>query len=202
MIAVKCLNCGKGFMTYQAWLRKGSGKTCSYKCMGERKLGKPTYERTLEHNQKMSRILKNIDNTNRGIRFTKLNAGKKCKTYEELYPLKAGSLRESLATRLIGEGNPNWKGGKHRQKYPYIFYKLRPVIFERDNYTCLNCGMSDEEARSKDSLGRGLTVHHIDYNKENNNLDNLATTCKWCNSLANGKRELWQIKYAQLLLGL
>lgn len=196
-VATVCQNCSQEFMVYEAWVRKGAGKNCSRKCAYESRTGRPSYERTEEHKQKMSKKIRSMDLSRQSKMFTEYNLSRKGKTFEEIYGDRAEEVRTKYGKS--GELNPNWKGGKHRQSYPYIFYKLRPQVMERDNYICLNCDMTDEEARAKDSLGRGLTVHHIDYDKENNDLSNLATTCKWCNSMANGRREEWQAHYSALL---
>lgn len=194
---VNCLQCQVEFKTYPAWVRKGGGKFCSTTCMGEDRKGKATYIRTPEHNAKMSKKIKSMDLSRQSKMFTEYNLSRKGKTFEEIYGERAEEVRARYGKR--GEENPNWKGGKHLQLYPSIFYRLRTKVFERDNYTCINCGMTDDEAREADSLNRGLTVHHIDYDKENNDLSNLATTCKWCNSKANGGREKWVVHYRALL---
>ena len=40
-------------------------------------------------------------------------------------------------------------------------------------------------------LGEALTVHHIDYDKENCKENNLITLCKQCNSRVNFNRKYW-----------
>ena len=49
--------------------------------------------------------------------------------------------------------------------------KLRAAILERDNHQCrmINCVSSDR-----------LNVHHIDYDRSNNNQSNLVTLCSAC----------------------
>lgn len=37
-----------------------------------------------------------------------------------------------------------------------------------------------------------LTVHHIDYNKENNCEENLISLCQICNSKMNKERKNWE----------
>lgn len=168
--------------------------------MGDARIGNASYIRTLKHRKLMSVVVNQRDLTAQSKRFVELNKQKKGKTIEELYGDKAIHIR-NLRKLQVGERNPNWKGGKHRNRYPYRYYKLRIQVLERDLYICQNCFMTDNKARELDSLNRGLTIHHIDYNKENNSLDNLITTCKWCNSRANSEREKWQNHYRQLLLG-
>jgi len=48
------------------------------------------------------------------------------------------------------------------------------------------CGYTIEQ------LGYNLAVHHIDYNKTNNSVDNLICLCKSCHAQTNFKRENWQ----------
>jgi 5-methylcytosine-specific restriction endonuclease McrA len=148
----------------------------------------------------MSALKKAEDQSSNRERFLRINALKKGKTIEELYPDKAVRLRE-FKRQQVAEKNPNWRGGKHRNRYPFIFFKLRQGILDRDNHTCQNCEMTELEAISKDRYGRGLTIHHIDYDKENNVLDNLITLCKWCNSSANSRRQEWQMFYQSKLAG-
>lgn len=200
MIKSTCQNCQKTFMVWPSWVRTGAGKNCSRKCAYQSRTGRVSYIRTTEHKAKMSAIVLSRDLTFQKDRMAQLGHAKKGKTYREIYG-EARAKEILLKFGKRGPENPNWKGGKTRNRYPYIFYQLRGIILERDNYICMNCDMTDQVARAKDRLGRGLTVHHIDYDKTNNNLLNLITLCKWCNSSANSRREEWQIHYAQLLLG-
>ena len=71
-------------------------------------------------------------------------------------------------TNQFGENNPNWNGGKSFEPYsPTFNKKLKEQIKQRDNYKCRECGLT----------GKYLQVHHIDYQKWNNNPDNLITLC-------------------------
>lgn len=79
-------------------------------------------------------------------------------------------------------------------KYPTGFNsKLKSLIKDRDNYCCKLCGIS--EPLSRDVFGRGLAVHHIDYNKDNLGYDNLATTCTACNASVNANKDYWQVYF-------
>jgi hypothetical protein len=94
-----------------------------------------------------------------------------------------------LTTKGKLELHYNWKGGISFQPYPKIFNNtLKRIIKQIDNYKCQLCGVAEEEHYEK------LSIHHIDYNKENCNPNNLITLCRGCNSKANYKREDW-IKY-------
>ena len=88
-----------------------------------------------------------------------------------------------------GSEAPNWKGGIAQKSYSHKFNKtLKEWIKYRDNHTCQVC--DTQEFR----LPKGLCIHHIDYNKHNNQYDNLISLCHSCNNRVNTHREGW-IKY-------
>lgn len=60
----------------------------------------------------------------------------------------------------------------------------RLSVLTRDNYSCVKCGMSDREHKTKWS--RPITVDHIDKNRKNNDLTNLQTLCLSC----HGRKDL------------
>jgi len=97
------------------------------------------------------------------------------------------------------DNNGNWINGKSREPYPLDFNNtLKEEIRNRDNFACQNCGMTEEEHLIV--IGTNLHVHHIDYNKENCNKDNLITTCKQCNIRANANRDYWKSFYQSKML--
>ena len=70
--------------------------------------------------------------------------------------------------------------------YPSIkFNALKEKVRFRDNYKCKICGCSQLEN------GRQLDVHHKDYNKENNELNNLVALCKSCHTKTTNSRKYW-----------
>ena len=84
----------------------------------------------------------------------------------------------------IGQDNPAWKGGKSFETYPPAFDKaLKTAIRERDNYTCAFCGKY------------GYIVHHIDYNKNNAQINNLVALCEVC----HGKTGASRVAYTAIL---
>lgn len=88
-----------------------------------------------------------------------------------------------------GKGNPNYKDGLSKLPYPFEWTEtLRESIRQRDNYTCQLCDKTQGEARRK------LSVHHIDYDKDNLDPENLITLCCSCNGKVNSNRLDW-IKY-------
>ncbi len=91
---------------------------------------------------------------------------------------------------LVKEKHPNWRGGISKQPYPFDFSEeLKILIRKRDNYKCKICGVPQEECI------KTLHVHHIDYNKENINPNNLITLCNSCHSKTTvSNRENWKEK--------
>jgi len=88
-----------------------------------------------------------------------------------------------------GEKSPFWKGGIANDPYSYDWTDiLRESIRERDNYVCQICGIHQDELNG---WHKKLDIHHIDYNKDNLNPDNLITLCHRCHSKTNYNREYW-----------
>lgn len=87
---------------------------------------------------------------------------------------------------LIGEKHPNWQGGKSFEPYTTDWtITLKRSIRERDNYTCKICGKIQGKGE------RVFPVHHIDYNKNNCNPNNLITLCLRCHLETNYNRTYW-----------
>ncbi len=80
----------------------------------------------------------------------------------------------------------NWIDGRSFLPYPIEFNRqLKELIRNRDNYQCQRCGMPECENIEK------LSIHHIDYNKENCLPSNLISLCRRCNGEVNSNREEW-----------
>lgn len=83
--------------------------------------------------------------------------------------------------KQIGEDNPNWKGGTSRiyknGYYSREYLDWRKKVFERDNYTCQECGQGG---------GKYVTAHHIksfaNYPESRFDIDNGITLCETCHS--------------------
>lgn len=92
--------------------------------------------------------------------------------------------RQQHSEQMRGKNNPNWKDGKSFEKYTINWTKtLKRSIRERDKYICQICNLQQGD--------RAFPVHHIDYNKQNCNPDNLITLCLKCHIKTNYKREYW-----------
>ena len=60
----------------------------------------------------------------------------------------------------------------------YATGKLRKAILERDGYSCVCCGMTDEQHKAK--WGRPITIDHKNKDRSNNSPENLQTLCLEC----------------------
>jgi len=110
------------------------------------------------------------------------------------YSTTEGRCNECYRIHNVGKNHHSFIHGQGYFPYPNEFNdQLRDKIRERDNYTCQNCSMTEEEHLIV--RGINLHVHHIDYNKENCKEDNLITLCNNCNLRANSNRNYWQDFY-------
>lgn len=98
-----------------------------------------------------------------------------------------------------GKNNPNWNGGISKLPYSFRFSnELKEKIRKRDNFICQHCGLKEENHfRGKKKIN--LTIHHIDYNKENCEDNNLIALCNPCNTRANSNRDYWFAHYSYLI---
>ena len=82
-------------------------------------------------------------------------------------------------TQIIGEKNPNWKGGitpvNHKIRTSLEYKLWRKAVFERDNYTCIWCVYNK---------GHNLNADHIKpfahYPELRFAIDNGRTLCESC----------------------
>ena len=90
-----------------------------------------------------------------------------------------------------GDGHPDWLEGISFELYGIEFNKeLKQFIKDRDFKMCQtpNC-MND----------KNLCVHHIDYNKKNNDPKNLTTLCRNCHSKTNYNRNYFTEFYTNII---
>lgn len=137
--------------------------------------------------------------------FYKINILKRIKTINKLY--KDGILKAwnkgKKCPQLSLENNPNWQGGKSFEPYGLEFNnKLKEQIRKRDNYRCQQCFRHQDELRTKTNRRCKLSIHHIDYNKKNNNPNNLISLCSTCHLQTNFKREDWVNYFHNKMRGL
>lgn len=74
--------------------------------------------------------------------------------------------------------------------YPVKFNrKLKEKIRKRDNYKCQVCGITQKEYKSK--TNKHLSVHHIDYDRENCKENNLISICQKCHGRTKTNKQIW-----------
>ena len=154
---------------------------------------------TEEHRQKIRKALQGENNPFYGKNHTeetrqKMRESHKSKTTEKhekdckCYGCNAkrgrtkGTNNPMYGIHLSGELNPNWSGGKSFEIYPQEFKQIKKSILERDNHTCQNPNCVIDNPKR-------LDCHHIDYDKNNNNPENLITLCTSCHAKTNGKNK-------------
>jgi len=100
------------------------------------------------------------------------------------------------SVRMSGEKNPLWRGGHKywqlgkfgRDKDGLSWKVQRRLCWERDNYSCQDCG------KTKSELGRNPDVdHEIPYRISfSHDISNLKCRCSSCHKKIEAKRpELW-----------
>lgn len=169
-----CQNCGKIFR-----YKDGGGKKfCSQKCMG---LSKTRLHSKIEKCPICDKEIKVINAYGYGTK----TCSREC----------ANKLHSQ---RMTGEGNSNWQEGIGKLPYEWRFNtRLKRKIKERDGFKCKLCGKNAKEIKKR--RGCGLAVHHIDYNKQNNEESNLITLCHHCHGFTHYNREEWKKELSSLL---
>jgi len=145
---------------------------------------------------------KKIGDGNRGKKRTSEQKQKMMGRPQVFNPMSIPEFVEKRRQTVIKNGsykgnkNPNWKGGciKHNG-YIWLFNKdLKEKIKKRDNFQCQNPLCKHEYI-----IGN-LQVHHIDYDKMNNEETNLITLCRSCNMKANTKRDYYTNLYDNIIM--
>jgi len=120
------------------------------------------------------------------------SAWNKNKSWSEEHKIKMRETSMRLGLKPPAHKGANshfWKGGITNDPYPEEWdEKLRENIRQRDNYICKLCGIHQDELKG---WNKKLDIHHIDYNKDNFNSDNLISLCRSCHVKTNYNREYW-----------
>ena len=103
---------------------------------------------------------------------------------------------ERIKISAAQQGIPlsQWKEFISFKPYTLDFNEsFKKAIRERDNNCCMICNKSQEE------LKRQLSVHHIDYNKQNSFPQNCVSLCRTCHMKTNMDRTQWKTFFQKLL---
>lgn len=171
----ECLKCGKTFVKKKSCMpiTFKKQKYCSITCTNLDKIG---YKHKPESKLKV-RLAKL---GKKRIGFTPWNKGTKGIVHTKETKEK---LRKIMIGRIAKEKNPNWKGGISKVNLMVrksTEYKMwREQVFERDNYTCVHCGV-------RNGNGKNIVLHadHIKqfafYPELRFELSNGRTLCREC----------------------
>lgn len=158
---------------------------------------KPSYERTPEHNSKMSQMVSGKPKPHLKGKKRPAHSRNMRKWWDDPHRREQAKergkkqaadpdWRRKIGESLKGDKNPRWRDGMSATPYaPGFGRSLKRRIRKRDNFTCQLCGVTERE------LGYNFSIHHADYDRSNHDEDNLHTTCKACNSRVNTNREVW-----------
>ncbi|MEK6882153.1 MAG: HNH endonuclease signature motif containing protein [Nanoarchaeota archaeon] len=95
--------------------------------------------------------------------------------------------KRKIGKALEGEKCHLWRGGISFEPYGLEFNEdLKEVIRNRDRRKCQICKKTELECKEK------LSIHHIDYDKKNNDPKNLISLCRNCHMKSNFNRKNWK----------
>ena len=129
---------------------------------------------------------KRMSETHKRIGTGKWMQGRKTpiETIEKFRASTIGQKRTGNYARR--ERSHFWRGGLSFEPYGLEFNEsLREVIRNRDRRKCQMCEKSELENNKK------LDIHHMDYNKQNNNPNNLISLCRNCHTKTSFNRKYW-----------
>lgn len=121
-------------------------------------------------------------------------------------PAKRPDVKDKITKKLLlsyqlgnhkhiykyGKDNPLYIEGKGHYNTVLWTRKLKEKIRKRDGYRCQQCFRHQDELYYQPTGKKyKLNIHHIDYNKNNCDENNLISLCRTCHSQTNFKREDW-----------
>ena len=176
-IKIKCKQCGKIFNRTPSHIKRRPNPFCSRECFKSF---------TNKIDVKCDFCGKKIKKSPSKIKKHKYHfCSKKC----------VDNFKKKYYRR---ENHWNWQNGKSFEPYGVEFNsKLREQIRSRDNFRCQECFRHQDELRTKTNRPYKLNIHHIDYNKKNNNSNNLISLCRVCHIKANFNRDDWTQYYQE-----
>lgn len=178
-VEVACIICGTMHVKVKG--RIGKRPSCSPKCKCE--VMKRWPPKTSTHITKSCEVCSK--------EFSGSPAGMKVR---KTCSLKCSNQLHSKV--LSGDGNGRYVHGQCYERYPLEFRHVSEEIRVRDKGCCQWCGLLESAHHVR------LHVHHIDYVKTNNTLNNLILLCASCHGTMHGtevQRENWNTTSLNLL---
>jgi len=160
-------------------------------------IGKKKKPLTEEHRLKLSKAHKGKPSWNKGKKFSEET---KKKMSEAKLGKKGSEKQREMMRNRCGEKHPRWikdrtkKLERHQLKNSKEWKIWRGEVFERDNYTCQECGMS----------GVYIEPHHIIPIRSNRkeilfNIKNGITLCRPCHQKTIWKESYYERKYSAIV---
>lgn len=177
-VALVCEQCSKEYTTHKAWLKRGS-RFCSTEC---------TRAWIAKHNSGPAHTRWQGG----PVTWTCENCGQDFEVSRGIYNSRMPRycsqkcMGEWRKEHWQGEGHPQWQGLSEEPYDEEWCEGLRMLIRERDGQRCTICG------KTEIANGRQLSVHHIDYDKQNSREANLVTLCTEHHISTNGDRQWWR----------
>lgn len=136
-------------------------------------LGRNHSEETIAKIKAARAIQKNIP-SNKGKSWSEAR-----REAQKLVTLKPREKRPKNKPVLVGGKpyNPNWN-------------EIRKYIYQRDNWTCQECGVHCKEKTNRVASIR-IQCHHIDVDTTNNDFSNLITLCASCHTKVHMTKKDW-----------
>jgi len=212
-----CMFCGKDFYPKGGHLKQ---KTCSKECGYKYRASKPNPKKGKHypHLQKAAvKICPTCEGEFRAVGDTFRRKQKYCskecwskrgktlfqrtcphclKEFKTRYKRKRFCSKACSLSVHQGEKSHFWKGGKTKkitiQRTNAAYKEWRKKVFERDNYTCQECG-----ARSEKGKRINLDPHHLkpvsDYPELIQVIENGITLCRECHKKTDtyGPKQRW-----------
>lgn len=128
---------------------------------------------------------------NRGVHPSEEVKNKMSESHKGIFLSKEHKEKISKGKKgkYIGELSSAWQGGISFIPYPQDWTDyLRESIRKRDDYTCQICEVHQDELEGRI---KKLVVHHINYNKDDLNPNNLIILCHSCHAKTNANRKYW-----------
>lgn len=212
----KCIDCGKQ--------TKGFGKRC-YSCSNSginssnyidgrtnkkcycldcgKKLSRNSYIKKIKRCRKCWKIFKKknkkiylcklckkpVSDYRHSICYKCANPGKpKCMDCNKQLKRYNAIRCKSCAQKLkIGKLAPGYIHGKAYEPYSLNWKSISESIRKKFKYRCIICNCFSK------------SVHHIDYNKQNNKKENLILLCKKHHAITNGNRDYWYAYFTYIM---
>jgi hypothetical protein len=204
----KCKQCGIEIIRKRREGRRDwdNRKYCSIDCSIKARVGKKPFEMTDAVREKISKNTKLamqkdgvINKIKEYLKYNHPTRGKHLseETKNKISISNIGKKisiesRKKMSIAQSGDKSHCWRGGISNNPYPQEWNDiLKDSIRCRDSFMCQECGIHQDELSG---IFKKLSIHHIDYDKENCNPDNLITLCNSCHIKTNFNREYW-IKY-------